>query len=98
MARPVYQSNGSPSISFGIDVDFGDQDPGSTLDVPAVIAGWDAGLWDSALWSGENNYITDWQTVGGIGYCISPRMNVLVKGQSFRLNSVDLQAQTGGPL
>jgi hypothetical protein len=98
MARPVYQSNGSPSISFGIDVDFGDQDPGSTLDVPAVISGWDAGLWDDALWSGENNYITDWQTVGGIGYCISPRMNVLVRGQSFRLNSVDLQSQIGGPL
>lgn len=96
LARPVYQSNGTPSISFGIDVDFGDTDPGSSLDVPAVIAGWGSGLWGTALWSGANNYITQWQTVGGVGYCVAIRMNVLVKGQSFQLNSFDIQAEIGG--
>jgi len=98
LARPVYQSNGTPSIQLGIDVDFSDVDPGSTLDVPAVIAGWDAGEWDSALWSGNYDYITQWQTVGGFGYCVSLRLNILVKGQSFILNSFDMQAQVGGPI
>lgn len=98
MGRPIYRSNGSPSISFDIDMDFGNSDPGSNLDIPAVGAGWGVGLWGNALWSGTTNYVTGWRTLGGIGYCGAIRMNVLVKGQSMEINAFDIQAQVGGPI
>lgn len=98
LARPVYRSNGSPSIAFGIDMDFADNDPGTNLDIPAVGAGWGVGLWGDALWSGPTPFITSWRTIGGVGYCGALRMNILVKGQFMQINSFDLQAQPGGPV
>lgn len=98
LARPVYRSNGTPSIAFGINMDFSDEDPGSNLDVPSSGSGWGVGLWGDALWSGPASFITDWRTVGGVGYCGAIRMNVLVKGQSMEINSFDVQAQVGGPI
>ncbi len=98
LARPVYRSNGVPSIAFGIDMDFANTDPGSNLDIPAASSGWGVGLWGTALWSGLNNFVVNWRTVGGIGYCGALRMNVLIKGQSCEVNSFDVQAQIGGPI
>lgn len=98
LARPVYRSNGSPSIAFGINMDFSDSDPGSNLDVPSEGSGWGVGLWGDALWSGPASFITSWRTIGGVGYCGAIRMNVLIKGQSMEVNSFDVQAQPGGPV
>lgn len=98
MIRPVYRANGAPSILLGIDMDFANVDPGSNLNVPIPGSGWDSGIWDSAMWIGDSAFVTEWQTVGGIGYCGATRLNVLTLGQSMQLNSFDLQAQIGGPL
>lgn len=98
LARPVYRSNGAPSIAFGINMDFQDEDPGSNLDIPAVGSGWGVGLWGTALWSGASTFVTGWRTIGGVGYCGAIRMNVLVKGQSMEINAFDVQAQVGGPI
>jgi hypothetical protein len=98
LIRPVYRANGSPTIQLGVDTDFSDIDPGSNLNVPSTGAGWDTGIWDSALWTGDTGYTVEWQTVGGIGYCIAVRLNALSKGQSLQINSFDVQAQIGGPL
>lgn len=98
MLRPVYRANGSPSIKIGIDMDFANVDPGSTLNVPVQGSGWDSGMWDDAAWTGDAAYITQWQSVGGFGYCGAIRMNALSLGQSLQINAFDLQAQIGGQL
>lgn len=98
LGRAVYRSNGAPSIAFGIDMDFADNDPGSNLDIPSVGSGWGVGLWGDALWSGPASFVTSWRTLGGVGYCGAIRMNILVKGQSMEINSFDIQAQPGGPV
>ena len=98
MIRPVYRANGAPTILLGVDMDFSDADPGSNLNVPASGSGWDEGLWDAAMWTGDTAYTVEWQTVGGIGYCMAVRMNALSKGQSLQINAFDVQAQIGGPL
>ncbi len=98
MVRPVYRANGSPTLLLGIDMDFANHDPGSNLNVPHEGSGWDSGLWDNAIWTGDTAYITQWQTVGGVGYCGAIRLNALSKGQAMQLNAFDLQTQIGGPL
>jgi hypothetical protein len=98
MIRPVYRANGAPTILLGIDMDFGDHDPGSNLDIPVSGSGWDVGKWDDAVWTGDSSYTAQWRTVGGIGYCGAIRLNVLSKGQSMQINAFDVQAQMGGPL
>lgn len=98
MVRPVYRANGNPTILLGVDTDFSDNDPGSNLNVPTGGAGWDSGLWDNAMWTGDASYTVEWQTVGGIGYCVAVRLNALSLGQSLQVNAYDLQAQIGGPL
>lgn len=98
MLRTVYRANGNPTILLGINMDFSNEDPGSNLDIPSPGSGWDDADWDDAVWTGETPYITEWQTVGGIGYCGAIRLNVLSLGQSMQVNSFDLQAIMGGPL
>lgn len=98
MLRPVYRANGSPSIKIGIDMDFSNVDPGSNLNVPTGGSGWDAAMWDQAVWTSDSVYITQWQSVGGFGYCGAIRLNALSLGQSLQINAFDLQAQIGGPL
>jgi hypothetical protein len=98
MIRPVYRANGNPAILLGVDMDFSNVDPGSTLNVPAGGSGWDVGAWDDATWTGDTAYTVEWQTVGGIGYCMAVRLNALSLGQSLQLNAFDVQAQIGGPL
>lgn len=98
MIRPVYRANGAPSILLGVDMDFSDNDPGSSLDIPTGGSGWDVGAWDSAVWTGDTAFTVEWQTVGGIGYCMAVRLNALSLGQSMQINSFDVQAQIGGPL
>lgn len=98
MVRPVYRANGSPTILLGVNIDFSDEDPGSNLDIPTAGTGWDQGDWDDAIWTGDAAYTVNWQTVGGIGYCMAVRLNALSRGQSLQVNSFDVQAQVGGPL
>ncbi len=98
MIRPVYRANGNPTVLLGVDMDFSDEDPGSNLDIPSGGSGWDSGTWDDAVFTGDSGYTVQWQTVGGIGYCMAVRLNALSRGQSMQINAFDVQAEIGGPL
>ncbi len=97
MARPVIATDGSPAILFGINVDF---DTTAPTGIPSFTAStsavWDTAVWDSDTWGGEPVVKKDWQSVSGIGYCISAHMVGQVLGSRVRWSSTDFMLQGGG--
>lgn len=74
LCRPIFESINAPSYNLNISVDFG---PGSlsTLNDPGpVVSGgttWDAGVWDSNIWSPQAEVYQQWIGVLGTGYSAS---------------------------
>jgi len=70
MIRPVFQSNGSPMATMGLNVDFNVIPPtGSVSFTAPTYAQWDAALWDQAIWGGGLTISQIWQGVNGVGKC-----------------------------
>lgn len=99
MARPIIGTNGTPSVFMEMNVDFQDVDPTSSLEISGSDTGqWGSLVWGEWVWSGDSTYTDLWQSPGVIGYCGSMRMSIQVEGQTFVLNSFDVQALVGGPI
>lgn len=70
MMRPVFQTNGSPMATMGLNVDFNIIPPtGSVSFTSPAYSQWDAGLWDSAIWGGGLTISQIWQGVNAVGKC-----------------------------
>jgi hypothetical protein len=68
MMRPFFQSNGTPAVAVGLQMDFDDSDPTSTLTFTSTTyAVWDSALWDTGVWGGGLSVLRNWQTISGIG-------------------------------
>lgn len=99
MIRPILQSSGSPSVLMSINTDFGNAMPTGAISFTSPSnAQWGSAQWGTGRWAGSSNITTSWFSGGAIGYCVSVRINAVVDGQSFSVNSFDLQAEIGGPL
>jgi hypothetical protein len=95
-ARPSIFTNGIPSVSIGMNVDFNTQDSSTPIEfAPSSSALWGVGLWDTAEW-GQNNVITNnWQGITGIGYCGSTQFKSASQGVTILWASTDIVYQTG---
>lgn len=99
MIRPILQSSGSPSVLMAVNTDFGNLAPTGAISVtPPSGSLWGPAKWGSGTWAGNSNITANWFSGGAIGYCISLRINVVAQGQSFSINSFDLQGEIGGAL
>lgn len=90
MIRPYIISNGAPAIATGINVDFEDVAPspvasGANLNSFAI---WDSSLWDVALWSQSEFTVFEWETIGGLGTWIAPRIGSLTTGLTISFNAI----------
>lgn len=99
LARPVIQTNGSPSVLFIINTDFQDIPPTGTISagVPSSTL-WGAATWGSGVWAGDSVVVTNWDAPTAIGYCASVRMTITTNMANFIYNSCDVQMQRGGAL
>lgn len=99
MVRPIIESNGDPSYSIGIDVDYENNEPGASLsaniDQSTV---WDTGVWDTALWGAGINIVKTWKTTKGLGMCAAAHLKVKINGQSCKINAFDMLFERGGIL
>lgn len=99
MTRPIFRTNGSPSILSSINVDFDlsiSTDPLSFS--PFSYATWDSGTWDSSLWGGGLSILQNWQSVTGLGYYGAPQMQVTASGIETRWVSTDIVYESGAIL
>lgn len=99
MIQPVFQSNGTPSVFIGLNVDYNTEDPGDTLNfAPTGYAVWDDALWDAGIWGGGLSVLANWETVPGIGYCCGLRMNIEAAGIEIRFVAANYIFERGSLL
>lgn len=96
MMRPILWTNGSPSIFAGINVNYDQNIPQSTLNFSPVSYGvWDSSLWDLGLWGGSLNINNSWQGVTGIGAIGAPILKAATNGIETHWVSTDLVMESG---
>ncbi len=85
MAQPIFQTNGIPQISLGLNIDFDTNEPTSSLSFSPITYGvWDTSLWDSGVWGGSLSVLRNWQSVVGIGFCAATRLRCASQGIEVR--------------
>jgi hypothetical protein len=95
-ARPVFASNGSPSILAALNVDYNDDEPtGSLSFTPTSYGVWDTATWDVGIWGGGLSPFSEWQGTGGVGMCAALRMQVAAKGIEVRHQATDFLYEVG---
>ena len=99
MARPILQTNGSPSTSFGVNTDYSDDNVLSTLTFsPTSYAVWDTDIWDTGIWGGGLNVNRNWQTITGVGFNAAPRLRVQSSGIETHWQATDILYKPGAVL
>lgn len=99
MARPIFRSNGSPSVYSSMNVDFDLSTSTSPLSFTPITTGtWDTGLWDVAMWGGDFTITQNWQGISGVGYYGAPQMQVSSQGIDVRWVSTDIVYEAGSIL
>ena len=75
----IFQTTNTPSYAVGMNTDFKSVAllQGPTSSASAVAGGiWDTGLWDEAVWGGDDTTIRGWRGVRGIGYSGAVRLRI----------------------
>jgi len=68
MARPIFRTNGNPSVNINVNLDFDTTDTSSAVSfTPTVYSTWDVALWDVGVWGGGLSVLKNWQGVNGVG-------------------------------
>lgn len=99
LVRPNILTNGSPSIDYGLNVDFAPQDPQGTLNfTPPTGMVWGSMVWGSMVWGGSLVPLASWNTVGAVANSASIRLRVLNNGSDVRWTNTDYLHQLGGIL
>lgn len=98
--RPIFLSDGQPTISLGLEVDYSSNATLYSISFPTTNASvWDTALWDAGIWSGDISGIEkQWQSVAGCGYSAAAHIKVVNNGTSLRWASIDYMYQAGGVL
>tara|TARA_R110000822_G_scaffold16708_6_gene56663 strand:+ start:2317 stop:3828 length:1512 start_codon:yes stop_codon:yes gene_type:complete len=98
MIRPHFTSNGSPSFSIDLNVDFSNKTP-TSIPTAATLTGavWDTSKWDSAVWS-DVTEIANWLTITGFGASASPIIRGGDVGYTISFTAWDMILQPGNAL
>jgi len=94
--RPTIYSNGVPTISIGVNVDFQTADIVGALSFsPTAYGLWDTGLWSQALWGSDTVVTNNFVGLQGIGYCAAVNFNSSSKNLTLEWASTDIVYQLG---
>lgn len=96
-ARPVFSSNGSPSIKAVIETDYQIANTTGTLSFsPTTYATWDAAVWDTGVWGSDLAILKNWQTMGAIGTAAAPHVFSASLGIEVHWQATDFLYEVGG--
>lgn len=97
--RPTFNTNGSPSVSCKMNVDFDISDPTSSTTFSGTQAGvWDTGVWDTAVWANDYGISQQWQGANGVGKWGAPHVMATSSGINLQWISTDVLWKQGGYL
>lgn len=100
MARCILSSNGDIKPAIKLNVDYDTISIGSAVPFYTETGGfdWDDSYWDEEFWGGGERIIKRWQTITGIGYAGSLRINISTKDVTCSWISTDFVFEVGGTL
>lgn len=97
-ARPSIFTNGDPTISVGMNIDFDTSDTTAPVTFTgSSYAVWDgiSSTWDNAFWGADLSIQNTWLGITGIGYCGGLQMKTASSGLQIQWASTDVVYQTG---
>lgn len=98
-ARPIFATDGVPSVFIGLNVDYSDDDPTGTLTFnPTTYGVWDSSLWDVGVWGGALSVSRSWAQVGGLGFSAATRMKIAAQDIEVRWQATDFIFRLGAAL
>lgn len=102
MMRPIASSSGIPTPAVEVFTDFR---TGTPIAVPTsaevgTTAQWGVSGkgWGQGTWGSDNRTSALWTSVTGLGYCVSPRVQMKTSAMSYRITAFDLMFEPGGYL
>lgn len=99
MARPYFQSTGTPSVLMNVNTDFTDiQATSALVTFPSAYGMWGVTRWDGCIWGSDLNVSSTWIGLNGIGYWGAPRLNISASGIEVRWVATDMVMEKGGVL
>lgn len=99
LARPIFRTDGLPSVYAGINVDFNIADVTAPLTFsPTPYGRWDVDKWDATLWGGGLGVLQNWQGLTGVGYYGAPVVKIASQGLQVRWVSTDIVIEGGAIL
>lgn len=99
MSRPIFRTDGAPSIFAGINIDFNTDIPVTSLTyTSSTYAKWDTAIWDLANWGGGLSILQNWQGLNGVGYYGAPIVKTSCSGIQVRWVSTDIVLEGGAIL
>lgn len=89
--RPIVQATGSFMPSLGIATDFAATPPFSQPQLTIGVGGavWNIAVWNVAMWGDTLQTNVNWQTIGGLGFAATVRMQTLTKNVSASWQAID---------
>lgn len=99
MIKPYFVSTASVQVSIGLNIDFADVNPTSSIPVISggISAPWDTSLWDVTFWGSAERTSGDWQSVTGIGNAATVKI-IASTQQAVSLQAIDYVFEPGGIL
>lgn len=95
-ARPIFTSNGSPSVLARIEVDYQTSNTAGALSfTPINYAAWDSAVWDSGIWGAALSLLKNWQTMGAIGTAAAAHIFTRSKGIEVHWQATDYLYEIG---
>ena len=99
MSRPIFRTDGAPSIYAGINIDFNTDTPTTSLTFnPVNYSQWDSAIWDAGTWGGGLTVLQNWQGLNGVGYYGAPIVKTAASGIQVRWVSTDIVIEGGAIL
>lgn len=95
MARPVFQTTGPITVSFGIDVDFNNTSLTNPVTSYAGGALWGTGLWGTATWGSGMTLQQNWISASALGYAMAPHFIIQTGTIQARLMNIGLLFERG---
>ena len=97
--RPVFYTNGSPTVLTQMNIDFDLSDPTASTSFTATNYGvWDTSTWNNALWAPDMAISQEWQGANGVGRCAAPHVTANCRGFNLQWMSTDVIWRPGGIL
>tara|TARA_R110000868_G_scaffold52597_2_gene165944 strand:- start:2020 stop:3570 length:1551 start_codon:yes stop_codon:yes gene_type:complete len=97
--RPVFYTNGTPTVSTQVNVDFDLSDPTASASfTPTNVGLWGTGVWGTSLWGGSLAISQEWQGANGVGRCAAPHVIANCQGFNLQWMSTDIIWRPGGLL